>query len=89
MHCKVVRFGNRPRGDLLDEIYDMVIKVLIVEDSRIVRKVLNDMLRNVGQMSLLNECDSATGAIAALRRDPPDVILLDIQLSEGSGLEIL
>ncbi|WP_081498036.1 response regulator [Pseudomonas sp. GM74] len=36
-----------------------------------------------------NPFHRASTAIAAIRREPPDVVLLDVNLSDGNGMEVL
>lgn len=67
----------------------MLMKVLIVEDSSVVRKVLRNLLRNTEGLAIGAECRSASSAIAAIRQNPPDIILLDIQLNAGTGMDVL
>ena len=62
-------------------------RVLVVDDEREIRDVLTDYLEGEG-------CAVATAAnggdaLESVRRDPPDVILLDITLPGVDGLEVL
>lgn len=64
-------------------------KVMIIEDSDIVRIVFQNLLAQVRGASVCSEFDSAASAIRALASDSPDAILLDIQLRSGNGMEVL
>ena len=65
----------------------MLPHVLIVEDSALVIGALRLLLEETGF-----RVSSALGvqdALQAVRADPPDAMLLDLSLRDGSGLDIL
>jgi len=64
-------------------------KIIVVEDSDALRTLFCSIVNEIEGLSLVGEFIGATNAIAAIRRDPPDIVLLDIQLSEGSGVEVM
>ena len=66
-----------------------MIKVLIVDDHAIVRRGLVEILARVGDMTVVGEASDGSSALKFIRRELPDVILLDIALPDQSGLEIL
>ncbi|WP_287460001.1 response regulator transcription factor [Accumulibacter sp.] len=66
-----------------------MLSILIVDDSAVVRRMLREMLANVEGADVVGEFASPGPAIASIRSSPPDVVVLDIQLVNGSGLEIL
>lgn len=63
--------------------------VLIVDDDALLRKVLTEMVQDAGHTT----CWSATGegALKLMRREKPDVVVLDINLGDGlmSGWDVL
>lgn len=61
-------------------------KVLIVEDNELNMKLFNDLLEAHGYTTLQTKDGREALDIARLHR--PDLILMDIQLPEVSGLEI-
>lgn len=63
--------------------------ILIVDDSAVVRSLLREMLAKVEGADVVGEFESPAPAIESIRTNPPDVVLLDIQLANGSGLEVL
>lgn len=65
----------------------MASKILIVEDSPITRIVLRAKLARAYYTPLAAEDGAA--ALAALRDDPPDLVLLDLELPDISGLQVL
>lgn len=63
--------------------------VLVVEDAAPVRKRLIALLRAAGDVTVVGETDSVQGAIESVAALPVDVLLLDLQLVDGNGLEVL
>ena len=63
--------------------------VMIVENSGVMQQVWRDMLDSIAALTLIGIYSGAPAAIAGLRRMPPDIVLLDIQLDEGSGIDVL
>ncbi|HMK89229.1 MAG TPA: response regulator [Methylocystis sp.] len=60
--------------------------VLIVEDNELNMKLFNDLLEKNGRRTLRTK--SGVEAVALARQHRPDLILMDIQLPEVSGLEV-
>lgn len=61
-------------------------KVLIVEDNDLNMKLFNDLLVAHGYGTL--QTRDGTEALALARQHRPDLILMDIQLPEVSGLQV-
>lgn len=59
--------------------------VLIVEDNELNLKLLNDILQAEGYSTVCFR--NGEDAIEAARRDPPDLVMMDIRLPGMSGLE--
>ena len=60
--------------------------VLIVEDNELNMKLFNDLLYAQGYRTL--QTQDGMNALEIARREMPDLILMDIQLPEVSGLEV-
>lgn len=63
--------------------------VLIVDDSAIVRLRLADMVESVDHVVVVGQAPGVTRGIAALRELRPDVVILDLQMSDGDGVTLL
>ena len=66
-----------------------MITAVIVEDSRLARKELLEMLKNHPDIAILGEADAAETALQLIRQTKPDLIFLDIHLPGKNGFEIL
>ena len=64
-------------------------KVFVVDDSTIIRERLRRMLADELDIETIGETGDAHQAIDAIRSQMPDVVLLDIQLLGGNGIEVL
>jgi len=63
-------------------------KILIVDDHLVVREGLRRLLAPVLDISI-KEATSNRDALIAFREDRPDLVLLDLNLPNSSGLELL
>ena len=64
-------------------------RVLIVDDSVVVRKALSDILSRDPELEVAGLAANGRLALAKLQTLQPDVILLDIEMPEMNGLEAL
>ncbi len=62
-------------------------RVLIVEDNELNMKLFNDLLEASGYATI--QTRSGVEAVALIRTHKPDLVLMDIQLPEVSGLEVI
>lgn len=63
--------------------------VMMVENCSVMQRVWHDMLAGIANLTLIGIYGGAAAAIVGLRRMPPDIVLLDIQLDDGSGIDVL
>ncbi|NVN95482.1 MAG: response regulator transcription factor [Bacteroidetes bacterium] len=64
-------------------------KILICDDHKIVRDGLKQILQHLEGMNTFMEAGDGNEALALLKKDAYDIVLLDISLPGRSGLEIL
>ncbi|MDX6405358.1 MAG: two-component system, NtrC family, response regulator AtoC [Blastocatellia bacterium] len=62
-------------------------KILLVDDEQMIRWSLSEALRGWGYEPV--EAGTANAALMAFEAEPPAAILLDINLPDGSGLDVL
>jgi DNA-binding NarL/FixJ family response regulator len=63
------------------------IRVMIVDDHEVVREGVRSLLTRRPEMRVVAEADSVQSAIEEARRATPDVIIMDVRLGDGSGVE--
>jgi DNA-binding NarL/FixJ family response regulator len=64
-------------------------KVLIVDDHPIVRQGLRLMIDEEPDLRVIGEAQSEREARVAIRELEPDVVIVDISLAQGDGLELV
>lgn len=67
----------------------MKIRCLLVDDEPIALDVLASYVRQVDALELVGQCRSAVEAFILLQTKPVDLIFLDIQMPQLSGLDLL
>ena len=67
----------------------MTLKVLLVEDSRVLAERLRESLATLENVEVVATAADETAAVTAAREKNPDVIVLDLQLKEGTGFGVL
>jgi DNA-binding NarL/FixJ family response regulator len=65
------------------------IRILVVDDHALVRKGLIQLLARQRDFGEFGEAATAGEALALVERQPWDIVLLDLALPDGSGLEVL
>ncbi len=64
-------------------------RVLIVDDHPIVRQGLRRVMENEEDLMVCGEAETARDARAAIKELNPDVIIADISLKQGDGIELV
>ena len=64
-------------------------KMLLVEDSTLLREVLCETIDNLNNLSVGGMVATQSKAISLLNEIQFDILLLDIELSEGNGFEVI
>ena len=62
-------------------------KILIVDDEPLARSRLQDLLGDIGKHQIVGEASNGRTAIEQAQQLGPDIVLLDINMPEMSGLE--
>ena len=64
-------------------------RILVVEDSPLIRRRLLDTLAQLGRFDVLRYAESAEEAMAEISRLHPEIVITDIRLREGSGIDVV
>jgi DNA-binding NarL/FixJ family response regulator len=64
-----------------------VIRILLVDDHPVVREGLRGMLAAEDDLEVVAEASGAAEAVAAVRAHEPDVVLMDLRMPGGDGVE--
>jgi two-component system LytT family response regulator len=65
------------------------IRALLVDDEPLALRKLRRLLAGERDVQIIGECSDGRGAAAAIRRQVPDLVFLDIQIPEWDGFEVL
>jgi DNA-binding NarL/FixJ family response regulator len=63
------------------------LRILIVDDHDVVRLGLRSLLEGRGAFQVVGEAGSVAEAVREAARTSPDVVIMDIRLPDGSGIE--
>ena len=70
-------------------INDRPLKVLIVDDTIVYRKIVNDVLSDLPDVEVVGSAHNGKAAITKIISLKPDLLTLDIEMPEMNGLEVL
>jgi DNA-binding NarL/FixJ family response regulator len=62
-------------------------RVLICDDHEVVREGLRGLIGRQADMTVVGEAGTVAEAIEAAARSKPDVVIMDVRLPDGSGVE--
>ncbi len=60
---------------------------MLVDDHEVVRSGIKALLAGIGDVVVSGEAGSVRDAVAQAERCAPDVVVMDVRLSDGSGIE--
>jgi DNA-binding NarL/FixJ family response regulator len=64
-----------------------VIRLLLVDDHEVVRLGLRELFHRSQRVDVVGECETAAQAVTDAVGLKPDVVLMDLRLQDGSGVE--
>ncbi|HOE42224.1 MAG TPA: response regulator transcription factor [Rhodoferax sp.] len=67
----------------------MPIQLLIVDDSDLIRTSLRALLGSVAGIAVIREATTLAEALDSARCDPPTLVILDLNLPDGLGVDII
>lgn len=63
------------------------VRLLLVDDHEVVRMGLDTLFRRAGTVQVVGEANSVASAVTEAIRLRPDIVLLDLRLPDGSGID--
>ena len=67
----------------------MSIRAIIVEDSRLARNELRELIKNHSQITIVGNAENVDDAYQLIQETNPDLLFLDINMPEKDGFELL
>ncbi|HEY7766587.1 LytTR family DNA-binding domain-containing protein [Longimicrobium sp.] len=67
----------------------MILRTVVAEDEPLARQRLRRFVERDPRLVLVGEAESGTAAVELIDRLAPDVVFLDVQMPECTGLEVL
>jgi two-component system LytT family response regulator len=67
----------------------MNLKLVLVEDSRLARNELLELLKPYQTIAVVGQAGTVAEGVALIKQHQPDVLLLDINLPDGTGFDLL
>ena len=64
---------------------DMMLKILLVEDSKILAGRLSSLIAQMPNAELVGVAETQSAAVDILEREVVDIIILDLHLRQGTG----
>ena len=66
-----------------------MIRVVLVDDQTLIRQGVRSLLELAGDIDIVAEAGDGDDAITVIRRDRPDVVLLDLRMPRKGGVDVL
>jgi DNA-binding NarL/FixJ family response regulator len=66
-----------------------MIRVVLIDDQTLVRRGVRALLELAGDIAIVAEAGDGVEGAAVVRRERPDVVLLDVRMPKASGLDLL
>jgi len=83
------REGISGHAAVKHKLTDQQMDILIVDDSLLVTSKIKELIEDVKVVTGIKSCGTYAEAIDLLKNDHPKVVLLDINLPDRSGIDLL
>ena len=64
-------------------------RILLVDDSVLMRTIIGDIVRSDEELELVGAAENGKVALEMVKSLKPDIVLLDIEMPEMTGLEVM
>ena len=66
-----------------------MIRIVLVDDQTLVRQGIRSLLELSGDIEIVAEASDGEDGLVAIRRERPDVVLLDVRMPKKGGIDVL
>jgi two-component system, OmpR family, response regulator len=74
---------------LLGSTVNDALTVLLVEDSKVLTERISEAIGQIEDVNLVAAVDNEAAAVAAIKRETVDVLILDLHLKQGTGFGVM
>jgi DNA-binding NarL/FixJ family response regulator len=64
-------------------------RIVLIDDHPVVRRGMNDLLSHEPDLLVCGEAEGETDALVTLEEQKPDVVVLDLTLKDGNGVDLI
>jgi two-component system LytT family response regulator len=65
------------------------VRTLVIDDEPLAREHLRGLLAMRTDIEVVGECGDGASAVACIRAEAPELVLLDVQMPEGGGFDVI
>ena len=65
------------------------LRVVLIEDSAVLRDLLTAMLGGIAHVEIVGTADSEVDGLLLLKRERPHLVIVDLELRNGTGMGLL
>lgn len=66
-----------------------MLRTIVIEDEELIRKMIVNMVKNIPIVNFIGDAGSVTEGVILANTTKPDLILLDVQLQDGTGFNLI
>jgi two-component system, LytTR family, response regulator len=81
--------GLRLTAGISERVKPRLLRVLVADDEPVARRILREELELLANVEVIGEADTGLRALAEIERLRPDVVLLDLQMPQMGGFEVI
>jgi two-component system LytT family response regulator len=67
----------------------VTVRTVLVDDEAVARRRMRRLLASEQDVAIVDECGNGAEAVTVIRREAPDLVLLDVQMPELNGFEVI
>ena len=84
-----IRCNLEVRNGTQRQIWPPMIRTVLADDEALARQKLRQLLREIGDVEVVGECTSAHETIELATLTTPDLLFLDIRMSDMTGFDVV